>query len=384
MKVRASILTGKNQPWQTEEIDVDEPHAHEVKVKVAWSGMCHSDEHLRTGDISAPVEVLQAFGVDSMYPIVGGHEGSGIVESVGDGVTAFAPGDKVAVSFIPACGTCHYCATGRQYLCDLGMFTLAGPMMSDFTWRYHYNGQPLNRMTQLGSFAEYMVVNESSLVKIDPESSLKAAALISCGISTGFGSAVDRAQVRPGEVVVVVGLGGVGSGAVQGARIAGAQAIIAVDPLEFKRESALQIGATHVAASIEDALPLVQELSRGRMADVVILTPGRLTGDFTAAAQMVGGKDCRIVVTSIAPYDQSSTSLNLFNLAMFNQSVLGTVFGSYSPRVQVPRLLKLYDKGELHIDEIITREYDLDSVNQGYIDLEDGKNVRGIVKVAGG
>ncbi|MCX6512061.1 MAG: alcohol dehydrogenase catalytic domain-containing protein, partial [Actinobacteria bacterium] len=200
MKSRAAICFGVNEPWKIEEIDIDEPHAGEVKVRMVWSGMCHSDEHLRTGEISAPLETLQAFGVNSMYPIVGGHEGSGIVESVGDNVTTLAPGDKVAVAFIPACGTCFYCASGRQHLCDMGMFTLAGPMMSDFTWRHHLGGENLNRMAQLGTFSETLVVNEASLVKISPEANLKAAALISCGISTGFGSVVDRAKTVPGEV----------------------------------------------------------------------------------------------------------------------------------------------------------------------------------------
>jgi len=384
MKSRAAICFGVNEPWKIEEIDIDEPHAGEVKVRMVWSGMCHSDEHLRTGEISAPLETLQAFGVDSMYPIVGGHEGSGIVESVGDNVSTLAPGDKVAVAFIPACGTCFYCASGRQHLCDMGMFTLAGPMMSDFTWRHHLGGENLNRMAQLGTFSETLVVNEASLVKISPEANLKAAALISCGISTGFGSVVDRAKTVPGEVVVVVGCGGVGSGAIQGARIAGARAVIAVDPVELKRSKALEVGATHAYSSLDEAVFEVAQITQGRMADVVVLTPGRLTAEFTGKAQQIGGKDARIVITSIAPFDQGTIDLNLFNFAMFNQALLGTVFGSASPRNQVPRLLSLFEKGDLKIDEIITREYDLDGVQQGYEDLEHGLNVRGIVKISDG
>ena len=155
------------------------------------------------------------------------------------------------MSFIPACGTCFWCASGRQNLCDLGMTTLAGPMIADGTWRYHLGDQPLNRMTQLGTFAEQMVFHESSLVKIDPGASMKAAALISCGISTGFGSAVDRAKVRPGETVVVVGCGGVGSGAIQGARLAGARDIMAVDPVPFKTEKAQPSVPPTEAASVE-------------------------------------------------------------------------------------------------------------------------------------
>jgi S-(hydroxymethyl)glutathione dehydrogenase/alcohol dehydrogenase len=380
MKVKAAVCTGLHEPWTTREIEIDEPTAHEVKVKMAYSGMCHSDEHLRTGDISAPIETLQMFGVESMFPILGGHEGSGIVEEVGSQVSFVAPGDKVAVAFIPACGACFWCASGRQHLCDLGMTTLAGPSIDGGTWRYHLDGQNLNRMAQLGTFAETMVVHESSLVKIDPDANLKAAALISCGISTGFGSVVDRAKTAPGEVVVVVGAGGVGSGAIQGAKLAGAGAVVVVDPVESKLERATKIGATHTATNMIDATFIVADLTQGRMADVVVLTPGVLTGDMLAPACGIGSKDARIVATAIAPASQDQVNLNLFNLSMFNQAILGTVFGSVSPRLQVPRLLKLYDRGLLKVDELITTEYTVDQVQQGYDDLADGKNVRGIVK----
>jgi S-(hydroxymethyl)glutathione dehydrogenase/alcohol dehydrogenase len=286
------------------------------------------------------------------------------------------------MSFIPACGACHWCASGRQHLCDLGMYKLVGPMFSDQTWRHHLGDTPLNRMTQLGTFSERIVVNEASLVRISPDDSLKAAALISCGISTGFGSAVDRGRVAPGEVVVVIGAGGVGSGAIQGAKLAGASYVIVVDPNESKIERAKSIGATHGVDNPLDARLLVAELSHGRMADVVILTPTRLTGDLIGSAQALGSKDARIVATAIAPTDQVTVELDLFTLSMFNQSLLGTVFGSVSPKVQIPRLLKLYAQGHLIVDELITKEYSLDQVQQGYDDLAAGKNVRGIVDFA--
>src|SRR5580700_6023756 len=379
MKTRAVVCLGLDEPWKLEEIEIDPPANREIRVKMVYSGMCHSDEHLRTGDISAPPEVLEMIGVKSMFPVVGGHEGSGIVTETGTNVTQVAVGDHVAVSFIPSCGTCHWCASGRQNLCDLGMSTLAGGMISDGTYRYHLGGENLNRMAQLGTFSDEMVCHENSVVRIEPYANMKAAALISCGISTGFGSAVDRAKVKPGETVVVVGCGGVGSGAIQGARIAGARTIIAVDPVPFKLDKAVEVGATHVAASILDAQMMLPELTMGRNADVVILTPGTLKGELIAQACACGSKDARIVVTAIAPFDQMDVQLNLFNLAMFNQAILGTVFGSQSPRVQVPNLLNLYESGALEIDELITQEYTLDQVQQGYDDQAAGTIIRGVV-----
>ena len=263
MKTRAVVCSGLGEPWKTEEVELDPPANREVRVKMVYAGMCHSDEHLRTGDIGASPEVLEAIGVPSMFPVIGGHEGSGIVTEVGTNVTQVAVGDHVAVSFIPSCGTCHWCASGRQNLCDLGMFTLAGGMISDGTYRYHLGGENINRMAQLGTFADEMVCHENSLVRIEPYANMKAAALISCGISTGFGSAVDRAKVKPGETVVVIGCGGVGSGAIQGARIAGARTIIAVDPVPFKLEKAKEVGATHGVASILDAQFMLPELTHG-------------------------------------------------------------------------------------------------------------------------
>jgi NDMA-dependent alcohol dehydrogenase len=380
MKTRAAVCLGLDEPWKMEEIEIDAPANREVKVKMLYSGMCHSDEHLRTGDISAPPEVLEMIGVASMFPVVGGHEGSGIVTEAGTNVTQVAVGDHVAVSFIPSCGTCHWCASGRQNLCDLGMATLAGGMISDGTYRYHLGGENLNRMAQLGTFADEMVCHENSLVRIEPNANLKAAALISCGISTGFGSAVDRAKVKPGETVVVIGCGGVGSGAVQGARIAGARTIIAVDPVPFKLEKAREVGATHGAASILDAQFMLPDLTMGRNADVVILTPGVLPGEMIAAAAALGSKDARVVVTAISPFHAMDVKLNLFNFAMYNQALLGTVFGSQSPRVQVPNLLNLFEAGQLKIDEIITQEYTLDQVQQGYDDQAAGTIIRGVVK----
>ncbi len=382
MQVRAAIVSELNGPWRTETITIDEPHAHEVKVKMAFAGMCHSDEHLRTGDIAQDPAILEMIsGRPSMFPIIGGHEGSGVVESVGEGVTALQPGDHVAVSFVPSCGTCEACASGRQYLCDLGATTLAGPMISDGTWRHHLGDVDLNRMTQLGSFSEYVVAHEASLVKIEPWFDLRAAALISCGISTGFGSATNRAEVRPGDVVAVIGCGGVGSGAIQGALHAGARAVLAIDTDPSKVERALALGATHgCATTLDAAFTILPDLTMGRNCDSVIITTGVLSSELVEQARSITAKGGIVVATSIAPYNQQSIDLNLFMFSMYNQELRGTVFGSVNPRYQIPRLLRLHHDGQLKIDELITREYTLDEVQLGYDDLAAGRNVRGVVR----
>ncbi len=382
MDVRASVITGLMEPWRTETIQIDDPKTGEVRVKMAFSGMCHSDEHLRTGDISADPMVLEILsGKPSMFPIVGGHEGSGVVEAVGPGVTGFKEGDHVAVSFVPSCGKCPSCADGKQYICDMGATTLAGPMISDGTWRHHFNDENLNRMAQLGTFAEYIVVNEASLVKIEPWQDLRAAALISCGLSTGFGSAATRGNVRPGDVVAVIGCGGVGSGAIQGALHAGARAVVAIDIEPSKVERALKLGATHGAASTLDAaFTILPELTWGKNCDVVIITVDVLKGELIEQARSITAKGGTVVATAIAPFSQKTVELDLFMFSMFNQQLLGTTFGSVAPRIQIPRLLRLYHEGKLVVDDLITKEYTLDQVQQGYDDVYNGHNVRGVIR----
>jgi S-(hydroxymethyl)glutathione dehydrogenase/alcohol dehydrogenase len=382
MHVRAAIVSELHGPWHTETIEIDEPHANEVKVKMSFAGMCHSDEHLRTGDMFPSPELVHVLsGRDSAFPVIGGHEGSGIVESVGENVTTLKVGDHVATSFVPSCGRCEYCASGRQFLCDLGAHTLVGPMISDGTWRHHLGDLDLNRMCQLGTFSEYIVVNEASLIRIDPWYDLRAAALISCGLATGFGSAVSRGGVKPGDTVAVIGCGGVGSGAIQGAVHAGARVVIAIDTNQSKIDGALKIGATHgCTTTLDAAFALLPELTSGKNCDVTIITVGVLTSELVEQARSITAKGGVVVVTSIAPYDQTTVDLNLFMFAMLNQEIRGTIFGSVSPRVQIPRLLRLHHEGKFYVDELITKEYGLDDVQQGYDDLESGINLRGVVR----
>jgi NDMA-dependent alcohol dehydrogenase len=381
MKTHAAVLWGRKRNWQTEEIDLDPPREQEVLVKWVAAGLCHSDQHLRSSDIGSsddPPEVPED-PEPRLFPMVGGHEGGGIVLEVGTGVHDVEPGDHVASSFFPICGHCQMCTTGHSNLCDLGAATFAPGQISDGTMRYHLNGRDLNVMAKVGTFAEHGVVHQASLVKVDPDLPLNVVALVSCGVTTGWGSAVYRAEVKPGETVVVVGVGGVGINAVQGARMAGAKNIVAVDPVAFKQKSALDFGATHTAGSMEEAIPLVTDLTRGRMADAVILVPSVMYGDLMANALTLTGKGGTCVVTGVAPQSQTECSINLFELAMWQKEVRGVVFGAANPRFDIPNLLDLYQSGRLKLDELVTRTYRLDQINQGYQDMLDGVNLRGVV-----
>ncbi len=382
MDVRASILSEVQGPWHAETIEIDEPHAFEVKVKMAFSGMCHSDLHLQTGALSqSPIALEMISGRATMFPIIGGHEGSGVVESVGEGVTSVKPGDHIATSFIPSCGKCEYCVSGRPYICDMAANTLAGPMISDATWRHRLGDVNLNRMCNLGTFSEYIVVHEASVIRIEPWYDLRAAALLSCGVSTGFGAAVNRGGVRPGDVVAVIGCGGLGSAAIQGAQHAGARAVVAIDTVPSKVDRAMKIGATHgCATTLDAAFNILPDLTWGKNCDVVIITVGEATSEIIEQARSITAKGGVVVAAGLAAWDQTSVELNLFMFSMMNQELRGTVFGSEAPRLQIPRLLRLHHEGKFLIDELITQEYSIEEVQKGYDDLESGDNIRGVVR----
>jgi S-(hydroxymethyl)glutathione dehydrogenase/alcohol dehydrogenase len=289
----------------------------------------------------------------------------------------------VAVSFIPACGHCRWCSTGRQYLCDSGAKLFDVGMMSDGRNAHHVvrGGErtPVGRYAQVGTFSEHILVNQDSLVEVDDDLPPDAVALVSCGVATGFGSATERAGTKPGDDVAVIGVGGIGINAVQGARIAGAQRVIAIDPVEFKREQAMALGATHAFASIEEASAAVAELTWGQMCDRVILSAGVVHGDMIDPALGLTSKGGTLVVTGLAPAMESDASLNLMMLSMMNKEIKGTIFGSMNPRDAIPRLLSMYREGVLRLDELVTRRYALDEVTQGYADMLDGRNIRGVI-----
>jgi NDMA-dependent alcohol dehydrogenase len=366
MKTEAAILWEIGAPWSVEEIELDPPRPGEVLVKLAASGMCHSDEHLVTGDL--PFQL----------PIIGGHEGGGVVEQVGEDVGWLAPGDHVVFGFIPSCGRCPSCSTGHQNLCDLGAVIGLGRQV-DGTSRHHARGHDLGVMCMLGTFARHTVVNEASCIKIDREVPLDRACLLGCGVVTGWGSSVYAADVRPGDIVAVVGVGGIGINAVQGARLAGAKQIWAIDPVEFKRSKALEFGATHTAPSLEEALPLISEASWGRMANKVIMAMGLGSGELLAAALSITAKRGRVVITNIHPAVETTANVSLLDLTLSEKQVVGALFGSGNPRADIPMLLELYHRGQIELDGLVTKTYPLEGVNDGYADLRDGQNLRGVL-----
>jgi len=371
MKTKAAVLWGPNQDWQIEEVELGDPVAGEVQVRLAASGLCHSDEHVRVGDLPM-VE-------PGDFPFIGGHEGAGIVTKVGAGVTSVQEGDHVVLGFIPACGQCRSCATGHQNLCDLGAYLLTGRGIADGTNRIHVGGKPASPMCLLGTFSPYVTVHESAAIKILDDIPLDKAALVGCGVTTGWGSSVYAAGVRPGDTVVVVGCGGIGQNAIQGARMAGARHIVAVDPVPFKREIAKIMGATHSYASMAEAMEPVSEISWGRMADAVIISIGRIRGEHIAPALDLTCKGGTAVVTGMGSLTEMDVQLNLFMLTMQQKRLQGAIFGGANPRYDIPNLLRHYMEGTLKLDELVTRTYSLEEINQGYADMNEGNNVRGLI-----
>jgi NDMA-dependent alcohol dehydrogenase len=383
MRSRAAILHDVGGPWSVEDFELDPPRAGELLVEMAAAGLCHSDEHIVKGDMSAPNDVLRALGLPPLFPLIGGHEGSGIVREVGDGVTDLAPGDHVVMSFVAVCGRCRWCASGMEYLCDEGAWVMTPGMPGDGTFRHHTaDGRPLGHVSKIGAFAKHTVVSQDSLVKIEPGLPLIPSALLSCAIPTGYGSATYRARVQGGDTVVVIGAGGIGTGAIQGARINGAAQIVAVDPVEFKQKAALRFGATHSVASAKEAVELLGELTHGVMADAVVVSPSLISPDDVNAALKLTRKGGTCVLTGMTPQTTRSIKINLQEFILWNKNLVGTVFGSCNPRSDIARLAGLYRSGKLQLDEMITKRYRLEDINDAYADLLDGKIIRGVIDFA--
>jgi S-(hydroxymethyl)glutathione dehydrogenase/alcohol dehydrogenase len=370
MKTRAAVLRAVKTPWSVEDVELDAPREREVLVRVHAAGLCHSDDHPVQGDMPANL------------PLIGGHEGAGVVEAVGPGVTRVAPGDHVAFSFLPECGECAPCLAGRPESCVKQIEEGTGLQLQDATARHHAaaGGEDLHLWCSLGTFSERTVVHELQVIKIDPAVPFEAAALVSCGVGTGWGAAVRSSQVQPGDVAVVVGLGGLGMSAVQGFRYAGARAIVGIDPVVSKHELARKLGATHTLASIDEASSVVAELTDGRMAERGVITIGG-PGSGALLASIMGliGRRGRMVMASISPVSQIDVKLSLIDLTMGEKELVGSIYGHGSAERDVPALLELYKSGDLDLDSLITARYSLDQINEGYEAMHAGSNIRGVI-----
>ena len=361
---RAVICRELNQPVSVERITVDSPKRGEIMVKLAACGVCHSDLSATNGTI--PLKL----------PLILGHEAAGEVVEVGEGVDTLAIGDHVVSSFIYMCGKCRFCAMGRPVLCiNQGKALTTLP---DGTLRTRdAQGEALNIFSGCGVMADYATVSVENVVKIDGSIPLECAALVGCAVTTGVGAVFNTARVAPGSSVAVFGCGGIGLNVVQGASIAGARRIVAIDTLPAKLEMARQFGATDALLSRpgEDLVKPIKKLTDGG-ADYAFECVG--SGELAALAYRAIGRGGVAVVVGVAkPAD--STSVRTMTLPFEEKTLTGSYFGSCVPRVDFPRLLALYMAGRLKLEELITRRYGIHEAAQAFADLESGKNARGVI-----
>jgi len=361
---KAVVARELGKPVSVEQIEVQAPHAGEVMIRLAACGVCHSDLSATNGTITYPL------------PLVLGHEGAGVVTAVGEGVSRFAVGDRVVSSFVSMCGRCHYCQTGRPQLCVQSLQALY--TLPDGTVRTHDEaGTALNVFCGCGVMAEYATLHADSLVKIDREMPLDRAALISCGVMTGFGAAVNTARVEAGSIAVVFGCGGVGLNAIQGCAIAGAGMVVAVDTSERKLELARRFGATHAfnVTGVDQVGKALYKLTGGG-ADYAFDCVGQ--GKISEQAFGVLRRGGTAVTVGIAaPGDK--IVLNAQLVAVTEKTLTGSYYGSARPQQDFPRLIGLYRSGRLKLDELITRTYSIDEAPQAFADLAEGQDGRGVI-----
>ncbi len=364
MKIQAAVLYEAKTPFVIEELTLQEPRDGEVLVKVAASGVCHSDYHLVAGTTQHPM------------PVVCGHEGAGVVEAVGAGVTRVRPGDHVTLSWSPDCGECFYCRHGQPNLCD----TFTGPIwagtMLDGTPRLYRGKDPVYHYCGLATFADHVVVSQQSCIPIAKNVPLKVASLVGCAVATGVGAVMYTAGVRPGECVVVLGCGGVGLNILQGAMLCGANPIIAVDVNEAKMQLARQFGATHTLYSNDHLIEAVRDLTGGRGADHAFEAVGiPKLQELALEAARPGGT---IVLAGLSPMG-SATNLPGAIITRQEKTIKGSYYGSVNPSRDFPMLLDLYMAGKLKLDELVSREYPLNQINQAYDAMLGGEVARGVI-----
>ncbi len=360
--VQAAVLYETKQPLVVEEVELDDPKAGEVLVKIGAAGICRSDRHFMHGD--APINL----------PAVLGHEGAGTVEKVGPGVTLVQPGDQIILSFVPACGRCKSCLSGHSNVCDSSM--AAGPFMYDGTTRLHKGEQRIHHMGKVACFAEYAVVPETGCVPISSRIPMDKAAMIGCCVLTGVGAVLFSAKVKPGSTVAVVGCGGVGVNVIMGAQLVNATKIIAIDIRESQLEFAMKFGATHsVNAADEDPVARDKELTGGKGADYTFEVLG--SPNTAKAAFDMCAKSGTVTMVGIAPTG-AEVAINLVDMVRMEKTVRGTYYGS-GARTDMPTMVDLYLAGKLNLDDLVVRHYSLDQINEAYGDMDKGEVGRGAI-----
>ncbi len=358
--MKAAILRALNQELEIrDDVELADVGPGEVRVKVVSSGVCHSDVSAQNGTIPTGL------------PCVLGHEGAGVIEEVGPGVDEVAPGDPVIISFTPACRRCRACLRGQSYLCEMAMSMMTTP-------HFRLGGQPLPGFTGCGTFAEELIVPEAAVVKVDPDIPLNVVSLIGCGVTTGVGAAINTAGIRPGSSVAVFGCGGVGISAIQGARIAGAAEILAVDLLDSKLEMARRFGATHTCTP--DALPqLSQEITGGEGFDYALECIGNPTTiRATYDAVRRGGT---AVIVGVGRLDQK-VEFSAFELFYADKTLRGSMYGSANVRTFMPQLLRLWKQGKLDLEGMVSRRIKLDEVNDAFRAMLEGEVIRSVIDFA--
>ena len=365
MKIQAALVTATHQPIQIETLELDSPHRGEVVVRIAACGVCHSDYHLISGATQHPL------------PVVPGHEGAGVVETVGEGVTHIQPGDHVVLNWAPACGRCFYCLRGKPNLCDTFVGPIWAGVMMDGTPRLSWRGRPVYHFSALAAFAERVVVPQETCIVIRKDVPLTVAALVGCAVTTGVGAVLYTAQVQAGERVAVFGCGGVGLSVLMGARLAGAQQIIAIDQLPKKLDLARRFGATHTINAAEvDTIEAVRGLTEGRGADVAFEAVGvpQLQADCVEAVRP-GGKAVLVGLSAVG----STTPLSGARIVRQEKVVMGSYYGSANTVHDFPLLLDLYMAGKLDLDALVSHTYELSQINQAFEAMLSGEVARGVV-----
>ena len=363
---RAAVCVGMNQPLEIQDVDLEGPRAGEVLVRMGASGVCHSDLSIQNGTLMGS------------FPMVLGHEGAGVIEQVGDGVTDLAVGDHVVVSWVPQCGECFFCKKGQGFLCEAGQMAMITGGLLDGTTRFSRDGEPIRQMACSGTFSEQAVIPAIGAVKIPDDIPLEIGALIGCGVLTGVGAALNTANVQEGDTVAVVGCGGVGLNVIQGARIAGAAEIIAVDMLPNKLEMAKEFGATTlVNASDGDPSGKVMELTEQRGVDVAFEVIGlKQTIEQTILMTRRGGE---AILVGVPRMEVMLELPAFFGVVLMSKTIKGCWYGSSNVQHDVPRLLEYYKRGELKLDELISRRIKVDEVNDAFTAMEAGEVARSVI-----